>query len=916
MENKQKIKTVSRIYRDLKEIETNPIQGLSICMPDENDPFSLHGNILILSGIYEGIMLHFIMTIPENYPITAPQMKICSGQKFDNSFHHHVFKADQGYTICIDLLDHGFFGQNEKTGWTAAYTLSTILIQMQVFFAEDHDLHQIPTQQKINDLKANLKNYRCSITMTDGTKKTHSVASPYPAITSVAPPKAENEEKKIDLEEEKKKRTYEKLTCFLTRMTPDENESPLGYPLYLKRDNYNRIDILPIMEMLSYDGYLQQVQNDPYKLDDYDNTFLRTANGENFNYWIPIYVNETMYKKFRQIILNSISVLKFGIVGKKEYDFDAELILKIYPTMMNKMIVALQSGALYQSVAAIEGYCHFLRLFLRLLEDFPELVDRINEKVRLSMQDDFNRNKTNLGDMGEFIILLSLSKYGFNDKNVLISLVKELIARKFLWFFKEFKSAEYKRIFFENELEILKESPLSLFHGMTIENLKKFYKQRKISNDLLLFNFAAVKKFLSNKQEFIKKMDENYGVISEKDIDEFLVEVITIKNNIKTYEELLQFIGLKEEFSDSPKILALFREAHQLSYMQGYTYLSTPKKGFLLNIDHTLIMLQWFLKDQWSVRFFKVLMRNKLLVFDIEQYCKTKDITIFYNYQLPDYFYDFVEYLPFFVENLFSQKFLFYFLTFLENNKYYAKNNYGLLNSVNCLAQFNDNEENFKKRLNFEGIFKSLIWLLVESFQKIFKAIPDSRRGKIVFLQKFSFLYKILLKNMYVWPKDFSRVIEVMLKRILNAHMKKNAITQEIKEFFLEDNPETAFLIFIVMIHLSCKKNQITEKHLLNVVPEEKKEEEKVEEKKTENGAENIISQELILKKSTFLILLFEQLDALEFEQDLDENFLIFSREKCLKTIFHLIEREKTYAYPSEIPEISLILNSYFDLIV
>ena len=76
MESKQRVKAISRIYRDLKEIQENPIQGLSICMPDENQPFSLHCNILLLSGIYEGIMLHLEMKIPETYPINAPKMII------------------------------------------------------------------------------------------------------------------------------------------------------------------------------------------------------------------------------------------------------------------------------------------------------------------------------------------------------------------------------------------------------------------------------------------------------------------------------------------------------------------------------------------------------------------------------------------------------------------------------------------------------------------------------------------------------------------------------------------------------------------------------------------------------------------------------------------------------------------------
>ena len=87
-------------------------------MPNESDPFSLHCNILILTGIYKDILLHLHITIPENYPLKSPKLTISAGEPFDHSFHRHVFPDSQsnGFTICIDLLDHGFFGHDEKTG--------------------------------------------------------------------------------------------------------------------------------------------------------------------------------------------------------------------------------------------------------------------------------------------------------------------------------------------------------------------------------------------------------------------------------------------------------------------------------------------------------------------------------------------------------------------------------------------------------------------------------------------------------------------------------------------------------------------------------------------------------------------------------------------------------------------------------
>jgi len=316
MENKQKNKAISRIYKDLNEIKENPIQGLSICMPDENDPFSLHCNIQILSGIYEGILLHLEMQIPENYPVQAPKLQISPGQSFSHTYHHHVF----GSTICIDLLDHGFFGEGEKTGWTPAYTLSTILVQMQVFFAEDYDLPMIPKESQISDLKNQLKKFVCQIKLTDGSFKVHTFQDPYPPINQV-----KEKVKLVDFELEKKKKAYEKMTCFLTKTNPGDQDTVIGYPFHLTRDAFGRIEILPILETLSYDGYMMQIQNSPDKIDAFDYFHLRTASGQSFNYWFPLYGNEKIYEQFKQIFYNSVSVLKYGIEGKKQLCFRAWL---------------------------------------------------------------------------------------------------------------------------------------------------------------------------------------------------------------------------------------------------------------------------------------------------------------------------------------------------------------------------------------------------------------------------------------------------------------------------------------------------------------------------------------------------------------------------------------------------------------
>ncbi len=44
---------------------------------------------------------------------------------------------------------------------------------------------------------------------------------------------------------------------------------------------------------------------------------------------------------------NSLTVLKYGIQGKKEFDFDTNIILDVMPIILNKLIVFLLNGEVF-----------------------------------------------------------------------------------------------------------------------------------------------------------------------------------------------------------------------------------------------------------------------------------------------------------------------------------------------------------------------------------------------------------------------------------------------------------------------------------------------------------------------------------------------------------------------------------------
>jgi len=186
-------RALKRVLRDLAEVTAEPVPGISICMPDQTDPFTLHGNLIISDGLYKGLLIHLLFHIPQDYPIDPPAVNIAPDLIFGSRFHEHIFDDNlYGNSICTDITSNfsGYFktidasGAPVKSGWTSAYTLSSVLLQLQVFFADpDLSSHALPSPQEIARLRTHIEQYSLDIKVNDGNHAvivTHSYNTPYP----------------------------------------------------------------------------------------------------------------------------------------------------------------------------------------------------------------------------------------------------------------------------------------------------------------------------------------------------------------------------------------------------------------------------------------------------------------------------------------------------------------------------------------------------------------------------------------------------------------------------------------------------------------------------------------------------------------------------------------------------------------
>lgn len=114
-----------RLQKDLKELEecSIPLVGVS-ARPLSSSLYTWHGNLRGPVGSpFEGGVFHIEITFPQNYPVGPPAIKL-----FTPITHPNV---PGGTSICLDILD-----VNQKQiyqGWTSAYTVEAILIQLQSF---------------------------------------------------------------------------------------------------------------------------------------------------------------------------------------------------------------------------------------------------------------------------------------------------------------------------------------------------------------------------------------------------------------------------------------------------------------------------------------------------------------------------------------------------------------------------------------------------------------------------------------------------------------------------------------------------------------------------------------------------------------------------------------------------------------
>ena len=585
---------IKRINKDLKEITKFPVEGIGIASLD-NDPMKYIVNIRLMAGIYTGYCVQLLLTFPDNYPSKPPKILIYPGQAIDGNYHHHIFpdfslKDEFGLRFkrfCFDLLDNDFMSTTkENSGWNPSYSISSLLLQVQNFIGDpDLPKDHLPDEKKIEELMKSMDTYEREFKVYEENENKfiiikHTWKNPYPEMYMKKNDK--NENKKIDKkkkeEEIRIQQIRENLICFMLKLNYiDDPEILLGYPIIQKKGKgKDKIELFPIPELLTYDGFIAQIQKQEDKLDFYFDTKFKSANNRFYNYWMPIYIDERHYSKNKTTILNALSVIKYGPSGLKKYDFQTDQIFEILPIILNKMIIGMFNGQSIISSAFIMCYFHYILLFRKLCIEYEDEYKKyVNHKLNLIHKNKYNIRKKIIPDIGNFLVLLYFGPKKTNNKlmeKMWDSLYEEFLLRQIFWmFYNEGKGDKILDKIFLSDDEIIGYS--SKKNELKREALKSGFL--KVNNHDKFLELLNKENIYDKIIEIINKEDESsiMGLSTKKAKSNKKKLLYDLNKNFNAFFDLLEsnkkpkVIDLlidKEEFYDFFELSDTYIKKHKI----------------------------------------------------------------------------------------------------------------------------------------------------------------------------------------------------------------------------------------------------------------------------------------------------------------------------------------------------------------
>eukprot|EP01038_Epipyxis_sp_PR26KG_P005378 gene5378-7456_t len=553
--------TLKRIMRDLKELEENSNPTFTY-WADTDDITTGHATIHVKDGPYKNISIHILISLPLLYPDEPPSAYIEESFPFDHSHHEHVHYKG---SICCDLTSNYHFGKEEGTGWTPACTITSLLIQLGTFFSDPEFIERKLSLSDVKKLRIATSQYTCikcgysnlnpptdnfstheSMTQIENVKLRTDGIIMDGSMIQVQDQTNELTQQVTNIKIEENKELLKNLFCSTLKLSLlDDPLMTLGYLMLVTKNRFGKIQCDLKIEMISYDAYVSQLQHKGIEnLYDIENVRLTSPMGTHYNFWMPIYINANHYAKSIPMIKNSINILKFGTikVNSNTADFDLLSGLEIMCLLLNKTVVNMLNGKIYESENAIIAYGHLLRMLMEFVNNNSDIRNHMNSKIDSFKKKPANGHKNIIGDMGEFIIQCMIVKRFDEIKQ---HLLEEYFARQILWM---------------NKANVY-------INHLNSTNLQTAFDACKISNQLLIFSIESAKTFIID--DVARKLDARHGFIPTNVMEFFKNRIVEIKSRVTNYPFLCRILNLP--ITSDEQMLEFLTKANDLSRKQSYT---------------------------------------------------------------------------------------------------------------------------------------------------------------------------------------------------------------------------------------------------------------------------------------------------------------------------------------------------------
>ena len=380
------------------------------------------------------------------------------------------------------------------------------------------------------------------------TYKESSFQNPYPEVDTKSLDELEQEKKAVIIEIEvgklnkdekrymeeraKKIEINNKLICPIIKVEYAEaNQVQFGYPILVNVDKFGRLHTTPVIEIISTEGlqYLKQSQKPVY------NEQLRTQTwksifGFEFNYLFPIYINKHHFDQIKDNLVNLICDLTK--VSKEK--FLPTDILKLIPPLLVKTSINFIKGEVYQSFAAIDAYCQFQYLLMKLMQLYPEIHTEMNDQVNKFMKANENRHKKEAGDLGEFMIKASLSKWGFANPKIKYAIFVEFLTRQVSWVAKE-----------DEEIKLNMEMSSNL--------VGRFFSKGKVAREFFISQNESAKLLVNDT--ILKEMESRSGFIADETTLNFRRKLGECQKNVeKDWTVFVKMLDLDGEIKNEKEM--------------------------------------------------------------------------------------------------------------------------------------------------------------------------------------------------------------------------------------------------------------------------------------------------------------------------------------------------------------------------